>query len=268
MLPIVSISFALYTNIPETELEDSAPQIFDILLEGCEEALRMAIDAGKLSAHEARSEFRHRMILDELAAIQKNLEFLTEHRQLDIKAILQFEKQYRAQVAQRHSRITPPYLNDVKKLAIDRLYVAPNFIALQNQREEHLEKLELEQFRGTIYRSVLLGNPGAGKSTFSQKLCYDLARNSSQVLLFGKQFTPILVILREYGAAKKERNCSILQFIEENANARYQVKPPDSAFEYLLLNGHTMVIFDGLDELTDTSKAKTRSHTLWYARRN
>ncbi|MBP0018723.1 MAG: hypothetical protein J7647_14400 [Cyanobacteria bacterium SBLK] len=75
------LCFSLHTNIPETELEDSAPQIFDILLEGCEQALRIAIDAGKLSAHEARSEFRHRMVLDELAAIQKNLTFLMQNKQ-------------------------------------------------------------------------------------------------------------------------------------------------------------------------------------------
>src|SRR5205823_13729081 len=52
---------------------------------------------------------------------------------------------------------------------------------------------------------------------------------------------------------KKIRNCSILQFIESKANANYQVEPPPNAFRYMLLNGRAIVIFDGLDELLDTS---------------
>jgi hypothetical protein len=61
------------------------------------------------------------------------------------------------------------------------------------------------------------------------------------------------VVLRDYGAKKKELNCSILQFIEATANSDYQIPPPPRAFEYLLLNGRAVVIFDGLDELLDTS---------------
>ncbi len=72
--------FSLYTTIPENDLKDSAPKIFDILVEGCEEALRVAIDQGKLSAHEAKSVFRHQILLGEIATIKKNLEFLSKTR--------------------------------------------------------------------------------------------------------------------------------------------------------------------------------------------
>ena len=33
--------------------------------------------------------------------------------------------------------------------------------------------------------------------------------------------------------------------------SKYQLSPPTDAVEYLLLNGHLMVIFDGLDELLE-----------------
>jgi predicted NACHT family NTPase len=62
-----------------------------------------------------------------------------------------------------------------------------------------------------------------------------------------------LIILRDYGAEKKTRHCSILEFIELTSNSKYQLKPPKNAFEYLLLSGRLLVIFDGLDELLDTS---------------
>jgi hypothetical protein len=61
---------------------------------------------------------------------------------------------------------------------------------------------------------VLLGNPGAGKSTFAQKLCFDLAAKSLDRVFAFRQVTPVLVVLREYGAEKKAHNCSIVQFIQ------------------------------------------------------
>jgi hypothetical protein len=78
-------SFSLYTNIPKDELQDSARLILDDLIEGCEEALQIAIDQGRLSAHEAKSAFRHQIILDEIAAIQKNLDLLTAPQKPDIR---------------------------------------------------------------------------------------------------------------------------------------------------------------------------------------
>lgn len=99
----------------------------------------------------------------------------------------------------------------------------------------------------------MLGNPGGGKSTCTQKFCYDLVTQYSDRLLNGRQVTPILVILRDYGAKKKEVNCSLLEFIELTAKTKYQLQPPEGAFAYLLLNGRVSLIFDGLDELTETS---------------
>jgi len=106
----------------------------------------------------------------------------------------------------------------------------------------------------TLYRGIILGHPGGGKSTLSLKVCHDLATRYDERLVAGRQLTPILVVLRDYAAVKAAHNQSILQFIETTANTHYQVPPPPGAFEYLLLNGRAMVIFDGLDELLDTRR--------------
>jgi len=66
----------------------------------------------------------------------------------------------------------------------------------------------------------------------------------------------MLVVLRDYGAAKKDSPCSFVQFIERVANSNYQIQPPSRAIEYLLLNGRAAVIFDGLDELLDTASRR------------
>jgi hypothetical protein len=245
-------SFSLYVGVKEEKLAESAKHFLDALTDGVDEALKHAIDKGILSAHEARSSLRYRIILDELAAIEKNLDFLTSQMKPNIKSILEFEEKYRNQVSCRHSDIMPPHFDRSQRVPIDNLYVCPNFTSTPRDKEEESQTLSFQDFLSSIYRAVILGNPGVGKSTFSLKLCHDLSSNYSNRIFSGRQVTPILVILRNYGAEKKEQKCSLLQFIKSTANSYYQIEPPPLAFEYLLLNGRTIVIFDGLDELLDT----------------
>jgi hypothetical protein len=245
-------AFSDYTNIPEFELQDAANLILDDLIEGCEEALQIAIDQGRLAAHEAKSAFRHQILQDELATIQKTLNLLTAPQKPDIKAILTFEENYRQQVGERHKYIIPPDFDKAQKLPINRLYVCPNFIPTPTKQTNQPESLKITVFLASIYRVVLLGNPGGGKSTFTQKFAHVLATCYSERPFAGRQVTPILVILRDYGAKKKQLNCSIVQYIETQANSDYQTPPPPKAFDYLLLTGRVVVIFDGLDELLDT----------------
>jgi len=246
------VELSLYLNEPEKNIKELADQIFYILLDGCDRALTVAIEEGYLFAHEAKSSLRHSIIINELAVIKKNLDFLTAEHKLNIQEILEFEKKYLEQVANRHWYIIPPYFNEVKKLPINDIFVTPTFIPLHKKDEELPNELNMKDFLSNIYRSVVLGNPGGGKSTLSLKLCHDLAEHYSERILAGRQVLPILVVLRDYGAEKKDCKCSILQFIETMVNSEYQIKPPNGAFEYLLLNGRAIVIFDGLDELIET----------------
>ncbi|MCP4347212.1 MAG: NACHT domain-containing protein [Desulfobacterales bacterium] len=171
----------------------------------------------------------------------------------DIQKISEFEKEYRDQLISRHKHITPPDFDANRKLPVDDLFVSPRFIRPPRVKGEEPEELAMSAFLSDIYRTVVIGNPGAGKTTFASKICYDLANQYSKRFIAKRPLTPILVILRDYGARRKDKNCSILQFIESTSNTTYQIQPPLDAFEHLLSNGHAVVIFDGLDELLDTS---------------
>lgn len=247
-------SLSLHLNGSPEDLDEAGGNLFDVLVEGCARALEVMTAEGLLSEEEIKAATRHGLLFDELQGINSNLAILAGTDRPDLRRILKFEEKYREQVANRHGYITPPHFDAARRVAIDELYVSPQFVTTAAARGEEPSQMGVSEILGSFYRGVVLGNPGAGKSTFAEKTCHDLAMHYSERLFGGRQVTPILVVLREYGAEKKTRNWSILQFIEGTARSRYQLEPPPRAFEYLLLNGRAIVIFDGLDELLQSSQ--------------
>ncbi|MDP4197720.1 MAG: NACHT domain-containing protein, partial [Bacteroidota bacterium] len=238
---------SLYLEKDQQIIKKFSDELFETLLESCEIALMEATDKGQLSAHEAMSSLRYSMLTNELATIKKNLSFLNSEKKLSIQEILDFEKRYLQQVRTRHGYVIPPYYGVVKKVPINDIFIDPSFISLSSKNV-----FNMQDFLSGSYRAVILGNPGAGKSTFALKFCHDLATNYDNRILLGRQVIPILVTLRHYVVHKKENKSSIREFVEMTSNCDYQIKPPAGVFEYMFLNGHTVVIFDGLDELIET----------------
>jgi hypothetical protein len=247
------LSMALYLDVDTATINETADSLFSALIAGCEVALHTAIEKGMLVAHEAKSAVRHRVVLDELASVKRNIELLQQPVRPNLKEILEFEVKYRRQIADRHGHITPPHFDVARKIPIKEICISPALVKLPRARSEQPRKLNFNFFISEIYRAVVLGTPGGGKSTLAGRICHDAALDGKSRSLAGRQLTAILVILRDYGASKKDHEHSFLQFIETTANSHYQVLPPKHAIEYMLLNGRAMVVFDGLDELLDTS---------------
>lgn len=247
--------------IPEPEEQRIiADALFDELVKISNVTLAAAADQGLLSAHEALSTYRYHIVQGQLASIQKRLDFfVTSQQSLDVPAILQYEKRYRKQVEGRHGLITPPHFDAARQIPINDLYVFPTLksvIEKGGEKEQEKDLIEsITDFLFHVQRTVVLGNPGGGKSTLAQKICHYLTASGPVHQFIGsRQLTPVLVILRKYGVAKQEHRCSIHEYIETEFEATYQLpSPPLHTLEYLLLNGHILVIFDGLDELLDTS---------------
>jgi hypothetical protein len=97
-----------------------------------------------------------------------------------------------------------------------------------------------------IDRTVLLGDPGGGKSTAANVIAWTAAGDSGAPV-------PFIVVLRTFA----DQQLSILEHLEARLSIHYQCAPPPGVVEGLLLSGRAVVIFDGLDELIDTSKRRT-----------
>ncbi|AKB29043.1 hypothetical protein MSSIT_2324 [Methanosarcina siciliae T4/M] len=260
-----NLVLSLYFGIDKEKNSKLMSQIFMILIAGCEETLNKWTNEGKLSAHEAESKYRFKAICGILQTVNKNIELLSGKTKPNIHEIHKFVEKYRSIVGKRCERIRSASYNSKQRVPINDIYVCPDFIVEGSTKvtnrplrgETRLrfacgkEIINLNQLLSHVFRIVLLGDPGAGKTTFVQKISHELITRYSERIFSGTCVTPTIVVLRDFQVKNFEKGISILDFIAEEANSNYQIPVPKYTFEYLLLNGHMLLIFDGLDELLD-----------------
>jgi NACHT domain len=129
------------------------------------------------------------------------------------------------------------------RASIDSVYVPQTVIRRDSSdREEDTVEMNTFQFDQVVDRAVLLGDPGAGKSALCQVLMHHHASNLSAAL-------PFMVPVREIATAAAP-TMSVVSLIENRLRTGFQAEPPDGLIERLLIERPTLVIFDGLDELT------------------
>ncbi|HET9209306.1 MAG TPA: SUMF1/EgtB/PvdO family nonheme iron enzyme [Thermoanaerobaculia bacterium] len=111
--------------------------------------------------------------------------------------------------------------------------------------------LDLLQKHGGL---VLLGDPGAGKTTFLKVLALALASGQGETLRLGGRL-PILLPLAAYANALADRDVSLDDFIARYYEDERKIQVPLAALlARALQEGSALLLLDGLDEVRDAGR--------------
>jgi hypothetical protein len=250
-------------GVPEAAVDIGG--VFDQLVKSSDAVLGAAIREDVLAAHEAKAVARHRVVKARLDVIDQLLRRISDATP-GASEYLSFEDQLRGEVALRYSTIQPPSLLGRERVDLQRLFVVPR-LAVRDS-DGSTESVKLADFVSSLRRRAVLGNPGAGKSTLAAKICYDLAQSDHRDVSSFSSLTPWMVELRRFAGTGGAARSSLVAYFTYWAETSYQLTVPCGAFEWLLSRGRLLVVFDGLDELLDTSlRQDVRNEVESFCRR-
>jgi hypothetical protein len=162
-----------------------------------------------------------------------------------------FLASYRHHVIDQHGKLEPPDFERRRRVLIDKIYVPTGitsdpFPGATEASQGPRNFLNVFTLADELDRSVLLGDPGGGKTTAANVLMHHFASQRRGPI-------PFLVTLRDF-AAKDPPERSVVGHIEHTLETFYQCPAPPGLVDLLVLTSRAIIIFDGLDELLDTSR--------------
>ena len=202
---------------------------------------------------QVRAEAYNTRIVALLGAIERQVSALTDSG-LGSEAAAEWVTRYRRQALERHGKIEPPDFERRRRVPIERIFVDTSVYAYSDNRVEFgwheagRSSLRVTHLADRIDRTVLLGNPGGGKTTATSVLTNYFATDVTRRI-------PFVVTLRDYAGPGLPGH-SVVGHIERTLETLYQCAPPKGLVERFLLTGRAIVIFDGLDELLETSRRR------------
>ncbi|SDN00086.1 NACHT domain-containing protein [Actinacidiphila guanduensis] len=231
-------------------MSEVSQAVWSALLQKVAERVKEVRAADSLSA-EARASLV-KVAASFAAADAKNAGHLTQLT--DLARFKDFEQQLADQVKNLHATMRLPHAGTTRKVPYSKLFVEPRLeFDIGKAESAHgriVELKNLDEVLAANQRVVVLGDPGGGKSTLSLKLAYDIARNAFPA---SAARVPILFVLRDHIEGLRSGKETMSGILESICRNPYNIQPPAGAIDYLLENGRALIIFDGLDELTDTS---------------
>lgn len=204
----------------------------------------------------------------QIEAIDRTIELVAQPG-IRIEESATFTDRYRTALATAFSKLPTPHWNGEPRVPIEKVYVPGQFMSsgsptalavalrLWPDRVPADATYTTDPFdNATTRHVVVLGDPGAGKTSYTSHLVHRLVAKGATVASVRR--LPFIIALREYRKVLREKAAGLTfaEFIADRCAEEYQVRPPAGAIEYMLLSGTAMVIFDGLDEILNVSERR------------
>ncbi len=147
-----------------------------------------------------------------------------------------------------------PYYTDEGNVPISALFVEPNLAARHAPASIDTDDLvALSQELVQWERLVILGDPGAGKSTIVSWVAWQLTSPSIAELASLGGYVPMPVVMRELDLTDVRNAKSFLAALMEHASLR-RLKSETKLVNDLLDRGQIYFLLDGLDEIPATHR--------------
>lgn len=190
-----------------------------------------------------------RMWADDLQADDRTrrIRAIVGKRPTDIQVEI---RTYAERVRKNTSELTIPIVAKIDPPAIETAFIPPRLKLGDSGRSVSSPWHNNNPLIGALETTpsiILLGEPGAGKSTSIQAAVHDLA---SRVLDGDHSAIPIQITLRHYAQRfASTANWGVLPEIKEQMAGKPGLTLSSETLEYLLESGRCVIFFDGLDEV-------------------
>lgn len=151
----------------------------------------------------------------------------------------------------------------INRKNLDDIFIKPNFklndnkfLKCQKNYDDLIEEEDFDIKYSQLFnysdKSVILGNPGAGKSILVKSIiCNILNKNYTE---FNKEeiieYLPFRIELRKYLSFKKHNRGNILKYLNSLLEEEYGITSmTETLLEKILKEHHNIIFFDGLDEI-------------------
>jgi hypothetical protein len=229
----------------------AARQIYRLLTHTADLVLRMGcvhrdeqLDPdSRLTSHRATVETY-------LSAIENHVRAMAPPEAADISELRETLEEYRQSIAGVLGRIQPPSFDGSQNVPIDSLYVSSKLTMQESRRSLEIDSLV------HLSRTVVLGDPGGGKTTLAKKIATDLATGSMDIIRGNNRVVPFFIVLRDFAPEQARNLTSVSAYISRTVQSVFQVDLSVRAVDWILATGRGYVIFDGLDELLRTESRR------------